>query len=476
MGLPNKRSNFVVCCQYHRARLNQFSTIAHPSNIDNVTMSENAEQISLALESLVQEEIPYICGTFSLSNIETKLFYRSPNGTNGLLDFTTTTDGSVKALANACEPASFGIGGQDVLDESYRKAGKMDAEDFSSQFTPLNHDVVRLIHKNLFKGISKRDVRVELYKLNVYGPGSFFKPHVDTPRGDDMFGSLVVVLPTKHEGGTLIFRHGEKEWTFDSAKAVEPSDSTSLKAGFAIFYSDVEHEVTPVVSGYRVTLTYNLYFGNSAAADKPHIVENSTAIEIQRCVKMMLDDPSFLPEGGLLGFKLAHKYPVSNDTAFTDTDLKSSLKGPDGCILLALEALGISTSLQIFYHIGYDGYNGEETDYMFDKPLDDGFDESYDGYSTTEFARDSKGTLVKHLELKDFYNPPSLDEDAEEEEGRELPLPTPIYWVNGKSKSATHVSTAFIAYGNQSEIAHFYGEISLVARVGPKGSRQVSDE
>src|SRR4051794_40804508 len=110
------------------------------------------------------------------------------------------------------------------------------------------------------------------------GPGSFFKPHVDTPRGDDMFGSLVVVLPTKHEGGTLIFRHGEKEWTFDSAKAVEPSDSTSLKAGFAIFYSDVEHEVTPVVSGYRVTLTYNLYFGNSAAADKPHIVENSTAI------------------------------------------------------------------------------------------------------------------------------------------------------------------------------------------------------
>ncbi|KAF9053211.1 hypothetical protein BJ165DRAFT_1607941 [Panaeolus papilionaceus] len=433
-------------------------------------MSENAEQISQALESLVQEEIPYICGTFSLSNIETKLFYRSKNGTNGLLDFTTTSDGSVKALADACEPASFGIGGQDVLDERYRKAGKMDAGDFSSQFTPLAHDVVPLIHENLVKDISKRNVRVELYKLNVYGPGSFFRPHVDTPRGDDMFASLVVVLPIKHEGGTLIFRQGEREWTFDSAKAIEPSDSTALKAGFAIFYSDVEHEVTPVVSGYRVTLTYNLYFGNAAAVDKLRVVQNSTAVVIQQYIKTVLDDPRFLPEGGLLGFKLAHKYPVRKGTAFADTNLKSSLKGPDGCILLALEALGISTSLQIFYRIGYDDYTGDETHYMFDKPLKDGYDESYDDYSSTEFARDSHGKPVRHLEVKDCYNPPPLEEDGRY---RGLPPPTPIYWVNGKSKSATHVKTPFIAYGNEPVIAHFYGELSIVARVGRKGSRQV---
>ena len=29
-----------------------------------------------------------------------------------------------------------------------------------------------------------------------------------------MFRSLVVVLPAKHEGGSLLFRHNNKEWTF----------------------------------------------------------------------------------------------------------------------------------------------------------------------------------------------------------------------------------------------------------------------
>lgn len=89
---------------------------------------------------------------------------------NSVVDFKTATDESLKALANACEPASFGIGGQDVTDESYRKARKMDAADFATQFTPTNHGVARLIHENLFKGASNRDVRFELYKLNVYGP------------------------------------------------------------------------------------------------------------------------------------------------------------------------------------------------------------------------------------------------------------------------------------------------------------------
>jgi hypothetical protein len=45
-----------------------------------------------------------------------------------------------------------------------------------------------------------RKVKAELYKLNIYGPGDFFKSHVDTPRGPDMFGSLVICLPTDFTG------------------------------------------------------------------------------------------------------------------------------------------------------------------------------------------------------------------------------------------------------------------------------------
>lgn len=37
-----------------------------------------------------------------------------------------------------------------------------------------------------------------------------FKPHVDTSRGEDMFGSLVIVFPTPHEGGTFVLRDKKK--------------------------------------------------------------------------------------------------------------------------------------------------------------------------------------------------------------------------------------------------------------------------
>ncbi|KAJ4500203.1 hypothetical protein C8R41DRAFT_752533 [Lentinula lateritia] len=50
----------------------------------------------------------------------------------------------------------------------------------------------------------RRMIRAEPYMPNVYDEGSFFKPHRDTPRGPNMFGSLVIIFPTTHEGGELI--------------------------------------------------------------------------------------------------------------------------------------------------------------------------------------------------------------------------------------------------------------------------------
>jgi hypothetical protein len=59
-------------------------------------------------------------------------------------------------------------------------------------------------------------------RLTCYtGEGSLFKAHVDTPRGEKMFGSLVIVLPTPHECGALVFRHHGQEWTFDFFRRVD---------------------------------------------------------------------------------------------------------------------------------------------------------------------------------------------------------------------------------------------------------------
>lgn len=45
-------------------------------------------------------------------------------------------------LLSDCQPASFGRGGVDVMDESYRKAGKIDERDFCTNFDPYAVGIV----------------------------------------------------------------------------------------------------------------------------------------------------------------------------------------------------------------------------------------------------------------------------------------------------------------------------------------------
>jgi len=80
-----------------------------------------------------------------------------------------------------------------------------------------------------------------------------------------MFGSLVIVFPTPHEGGGLLLRHRGHEWIFDSGKELTDAALAERQPSIAYvaFFSDIEHEVAPVISGYRVTLTFNLYIDAS---------------------------------------------------------------------------------------------------------------------------------------------------------------------------------------------------------------------
>jgi hypothetical protein len=65
-------------------------------------------------------------------------------------------------------------------------------------------------------------------------------------------------LLTPYERGTLLFRHGDMKYTSDSAAT--NAEATTRSVAFAVFYSDVQHEATSVISRCRVSLTYNLYF------------------------------------------------------------------------------------------------------------------------------------------------------------------------------------------------------------------------
>src|SRR5260221_6226285 len=48
------------------------------------------------------------------------------------------------------------------------------------------------------------------------------------------------------------------EWTFDRNREMAAA-AHAPSVGYVVLLKDIEHEVAPIISGYRVTLTYNLY-------------------------------------------------------------------------------------------------------------------------------------------------------------------------------------------------------------------------
>jgi hypothetical protein len=86
------------------------------------------------------------------------------------------TEQQAEELSDACRPATFGLNNQDVLDETYRKAGKLDADKFSWKFNPSDHsDFANRLASGLFPWNSlDKGIRFELYKLNVYGSVIFY--------------------------------------------------------------------------------------------------------------------------------------------------------------------------------------------------------------------------------------------------------------------------------------------------------------
>ena len=146
-------------------------------------------------------------------------------------------------------------------------------------------------------------IQAELYNLNIYSTGGHFKSHVDTPRSKNMFGSLVVSLPSPFTGGELVTSHQGRRVTFDW------SNSSNIQ--WAAFYSDVEHGVLPVTSGYRITITYNLYHQPNVYIHVPFQLPTSINIKSNPfyCELLAsLRNPHFMRRGGILGFYCQHKY------------------------------------------------------------------------------------------------------------------------------------------------------------------------
>ncbi|TAQ83539.1 hypothetical protein B7494_g8139 [Chlorociboria aeruginascens] len=281
------------------------------------------------------------------------------------------TEGNIEALLSACAPASFGLEGKDVLNDTYRKAAKLDRNQFSVDFHPHDYGVVDAIAQSLlpsvYKALSSEQLKAnrvehwgvvaELYKLNIYsGPSGKFKKHVDTPRGAAQFGSLVVCLPYSHEGGQLVVEHNGHKSVFDWS-----IPSTDIK--WAAFYSDCEHEVLPVTSGHRITLTYNLYISEyiGGIMQEEFPTADPASYPLFEVAKELLAKKAFMTKGGTMGFYCQYRYAHTTKSQGSDR-FPYALKGQDAAIYMVFEALGLNLHLRPVLHQdegAYDYLDGE---------------------------------------------------------------------------------------------------------------------
>jgi hypothetical protein len=416
----------------------------------------------------------FACGSKSeIDNIF--IYYEDKDSKVHKLSFPASHE-DVAKLAEACDQATFGLGQVETLDTEYRSAWKLDNSKFLTSFNP--QEILDIVKNLLFPpGVGDNPVFVELYKLNIYkGPHDKFKPHVDTPRAKDQFGSLVVCLPCSHQGGQLAIRHGGREVQCDwSGEAKEIQ--------WAAFYSDCEHEVLPVTDGYRLTLTYNLYYGTPKVDDVP------TSLPLYQILSEYLKNETFLPAGGVLGMHCYHDYAHA---AKSGVERIKHLKGADLALMTVCKALNLEAiALPVFkisryQHEGYDELeeedsddNDEQDDELEEEDSDDNDDQddetnSYDplwifdkpGDGADHLNR-SSGLDVVGMGIVSVHD--GVGGDYEEgirhrlDESGNFRMVKGIYWLNRPIHS--EVNMAYITYGNEPGQDFMYSAAALFVRI-----------
>jgi hypothetical protein len=204
-----------------------------------------------------------------------------------------------------------------------------------------------------------------------------------------MFGTLVLSLPSQHQGGDVVLKHGGMK------KTVKTSTSPY---SYACWYSDVTHEVLPVTSGYRWVLTFNLAPDPSEPQQSAPLTTGLQQLEMQQLRESLRQ---WLDSGGSqLYHILDHDYTEAN------ISLKA-LKGADLARVQALRHVSSDLPFEIFLALLEKEEFQEDDDYdwanCMEEP-DEDEDEDEDEDDDDDGSEDSdSGALKSQNDSQDTY-------------------------------------------------------------------------
>ena len=297
---------------------------------------------------------------------------------------------------------------------------------------------------------------------------------MDTEQKPGLFGTLVIVFPTAHTGGEFILRHDKKEWSFDAARTLcnLPLLSATTTVVYLAYRHDVELEVQRVTSGHRVTIIYDLYLAEKLSDSHPYdAIEPGSAnlSRVRTTLSTLLSDPTFLPNGGTLGFGLRHLYSLPTSFKHDNNaleELKASLKGDDAALFHALTQLSLAPSLYAVFED--DSITADDTRTLVACPRVVKFhthDETKDVPVWQKLCRNFGGVLINASQA-------TLAEAANM---AGAPVQNRVVqWVTQLS-DVNRVLTRFVAYApepiHEPMMGYLHQRICLLVDVGPAGQR-----
>lgn len=112
----------------------------------------------------------------------------------------------------------------------------------------LNTNFVKKNNKVYKSVIVNNPYYYEPYKLIIYEEGCFFKRHTDSLSSKNMIGTLIYGLTDNYEGGEFVVYNNSDKKTFKITKNK-----------WIFIYGNCPHEVLPVKSGTRITMTFKIF-------------------------------------------------------------------------------------------------------------------------------------------------------------------------------------------------------------------------
>ncbi|KAF6756349.1 hypothetical protein DFP72DRAFT_284134 [Ephemerocybe angulata] len=227
-----------------------------------------------------------------------------------------------KLLISRAAQAPFGKGDQTVVDTSVRDTWEIEPASISFRnpnwFTFVDEMAVNTVAATLGVTNYATKPRCELYKMLLYQPGSHFLPHQDTSKADGMFATVIFVLPSAFEGGQVHLSHAGR------TSIIDVSQNSEFNTSVLAWYTDVVHEVKPILSGYRLALSYNLI--HTSPNTTPPSLPDFDPMEDLRTILELWQDylhmTDMIPKPPFFAYVLDHQY--------SQKDLNSGVAGLKG--------------------------------------------------------------------------------------------------------------------------------------------------